>query len=368
MKLPRWSFGIFDRYILRLYLGAFFYTALIFSLIAVVIDISEKVDRFIEEPVTTRQVIVDYYLNFLLWINFLLWPVFILISVIFFTSKLAYNSEIISVFNAGVPFRRLLKPYLAGAGILMTIHLIGNHYLIPEGNKSRLAFEHKYVWKNEDKAPVDNVHMKLGPGFQAFIKYYRKSDSTALDLRMEQYQNQRLKALWKISSARYNQETGKWKCTDIHTRIFDTLEEQVLRSGGGMLDTTLNMYPSDFILYTNQKDMMNTSELVQFISSEKKRGVVSPRRYIAELWRRSVDSVTILILTLIGVSVAARKVRGGLGWHLALGIGVGAIFNFVSKFALTFASGTNVSPALAVWFPNILFGAIALWMIRRAQQ
>ncbi|MEM8908146.1 MAG: LptF/LptG family permease, partial [Bacteroidota bacterium] len=113
---------ILDKYIIKKYLSTFFFTALIFTMISMVIDLSEKIEDFIEENLGVAQILSDYYINWVLWINGLLFPLYALISVIFFTSRMAYNSEIISILNAGVSFRRLMRPYLIAGALIFILH------------------------------------------------------------------------------------------------------------------------------------------------------------------------------------------------------------------------------------------------------
>ena len=117
-----------DIYIIKKYLSTFFFTVLIFTMISIIIDFSDRVEDFIEEDVTVYEIVFDYYLNWILWINGLLFPLYALIAVIFFTSRLAYNSEIISILNAGVSFRRLMQPYLIAGGFLALLHVFGQSH------------------------------------------------------------------------------------------------------------------------------------------------------------------------------------------------------------------------------------------------
>jgi lipopolysaccharide export system permease protein len=357
-----------DWYIIRKYFSSFFFVALIFSLIAVVVDFSYNVEEFIDEPVTVKQVAVDYYLNFVLWINGLLWPLCSLIAVIFFTSRLAYNSEIISILNAGVSFRRLMRPYLLAALVISGLHLTANHLVIPEGNKKKIDFEHSYIWKDSDRGKVKNVHMFIGPQEKVYVRYFRKRDSSALDLRLEFFEDNELKSYIKAKSADYLSDTDQWRLKTYEIRTFEGMDESLVIGRGKTLDTTFNLHPRDFVRYNNQKEMMTTPELKAYKAEEKQRGVANTRIYDIEKQRRTADAVTILILTLIGVAVASRKVRGGMGLHLAIGIGLGAIFIFLSRFSITFAMNQAVSPTVGVWLPNMMFFLIALGLIFRAQK
>ena len=357
-----------DQYIVRKYLATFFFTVLIFTMIASIIDFSEKVEDFIKEPCTKEQIIFDYYLNWIPYINSLLIPLYALIAVIFFTSRLAYNSEIISILNAGVSLRRLMLPYLGAASFIALIHLSGNHFFIPQGNKTRLAFEHQYIWKYSDQGKTKDVHMFLDDSTKVYIRFYGKKDTVARDFRIEKFKDSQLVYLLKADEAVWRGYPNKWELRNYEIRTFDGEHETLKTGAGKSIDTTLNLIPEDFVRYTNQKEMMASPELRQFIEAERHRGLSNTRVFEIELHRRTSEPFTIIILTIIGLAVASRKVRGGMGLHLAIGIGLGAAFIFLSKFSATFATNRTMPPVLGVWIPNIIFGAIALWLVKRAQK
>lgn len=357
-----------DRYIIFDYWRTFLFVCLALSMIAVVIDYSEKVEEFIDEPVTRQQIIFDYYLNFILWINGVLWPLFSLIAVVFFTSRLANNSEIISIFNAGVSFNRLMRPYLIAGGVIALFHLVGNHYVIPRGNKTKLDFEHAYVWKESDKGKTRDIHMYIGPQEKAFVRYFRKKDTTLVDFRLERFEGNQMKYLLKARSVEWKKEPNHWLLRGYEIRTFDGMEETLIEGAGKAMDTTLNLHPSDFVRYTNQKEMLTTGELMDFIVEEKERGLTNTRIYQIELYRRTADPFSILILTVIGMAVASRKVRGGMGLHLAFGIVLSAVFIFLSRLSITFASSDGMPVLLGVWLPNLIFAGVAILLVRKAQK
>lgn len=357
-----------DKYIIKKFLSSFFFTMLIFSMISVIIDFSNNVEDFIEEDVTNSEIIFDYYLNWMLWINGLLVPLYALISVIFFTSRMAYNSEIISILNAGVSFRRLMLPYLMAGGFIMILHLIGNHYLIPIGNNIHYNFQHEYIWKHNDKGKTSDVHLFIGPKTTAYIKHYRKQDSTARDIKIERYKDNELIYLLKARTAEWLGPPNKWKLKDYQIRTFDGLKETIELGIKEEMDTTINITPNDFVEYVNQQEMMTSYRLLNYIETQERRGINNTKRYRVELHRRTAEPFTVLILTIIGMTIAARKVRGGIGFHLALGVALGATYIFLSKFSATFATNESLPPIIGVWFPNLVFGLIALWLISKAQK
>ncbi len=362
--------GKLDWYIIRKFMSTFFFTVLVFTLITVIIDFSEKVEKFVEEDITREEILLVYYPGFIVNIYGLLFPLFTLIAVIFFTSRLANNSEIISIFNAGVSFRRLMRPYWVGAGFIALLHLAGNHYFIPKGNERRLDIEYTYITKGRDadQGKTQNVHMFLRPGAKIYIGSYRKRDSTARDVRIEQYDTNRIVSILKASKAEWRGQTESWRLSNYEIRTFDGMKETLKLGPGKDIDTVINLRPDDFIDLKEQQSMMTTAELTAFLDEQRGRGAGNTLKYEAELQRRTAEPITVLILAMIGLAVAARKVRGGTGIHLALGIFLGAIFLLLSRFAIVFAAGQALPVGISIWLPNVLFGLMAVWLIARAQK
>jgi len=357
-----------DIYIIKKFLGTFAFTMLLFTIISVAIDFSSKVEKFIEKTCTASEILFDYYFNFVWYINGLLVPIYVLIAVIFFTSRLAFNSEFISILNAGVSYRRIMRPYIIAASIIAFTHLFANHVLIPHGNKERLDFEHKYIWTHSDKAKKRDIHMFLDPETKVFIRHFRKEEQYATDLRLEKYREGNLIEYIKCKKATWKGPPNKWQLEDYEIRYFDGLKERFILGEREKLDTTLNITPDDFVRYRFQMEMMDTEDLRTFIKREKSRGIGNTQIYAIEISQRTADPFSTIILTLLGLSIASRKVRGGIGLHLAIGIGLGAIYVFLSKFAETFAVNLDISPVYAIWIPNVVYSFITLYTLHKAQK
>ena len=358
-----------DWYIIKKFLSTFFFTVLIFSLITVVIDFSNKVESFIEHDITMFEIFFEYTPTFLLFILGFLWPMLCLISVIFFTGRMANNSEIISILNAGVSFRRLLRPYLLTAGFLSILYLIGINYVIPLGNAHRAELERERFNRGKDEGQTANVHMFVAPNTKVYMTHYSKRDSTARNFRIEYIVDSELKRLTKARNAQFVPgDPAVWRLTNYEQRTFEGLEETLVIGGRRTLDTVLNLRPEDFVVYKEEQMAMTTPELLAEVSLRRQRGAGNIRKYEVELARRTAEPFTLLILTLIGVSVAGRKVRGGMGIQLAIGIGIGALFVFLSRFASTLTAGAGMPILLGMWMPNIVFTAAALYFVANAQR
>lgn len=358
----------FDKYIIKKYLSTFFFTTLMFTIIALVIDFSERIQDFIEKPITLHQIIFDYYLNFIPWINGLLWPLFSLIAVIFFTSRLAKNSEIIATLAAGTSYLRIIRPYMIAATILAVVLLIGNHYVIPKGNKTFKAFENKYIYTSNERIKSENIHLFIAPDTKIFLRSYRKRDTSGTTFRLEKFKDNQLVYMLKAGQLKWLEPPNKWQLKNYEIRTFEGDKESLVLGRGQTIDTAIQLYPRDFVRFTNQREMMTTKEMVEFIQYEQQKGLDTARSFKAELHRRSAEPVTIIILSLIGCAIASRKVRGGMGLHLALGVLVGALYIIMSKFSITFATNLDLSAAVAMWLPNVVFGLLALFLVIRAQQ
>lgn len=366
--LLRIMLGKLDRYIIGKYLKTFFFAVLIFSLVSAIIDWSEKVERFIESDISKMEIVFEYFPTFLLFILGLLWPMLSLIAVIFFTSRMANNSEIISILNAGVSFRRLLRPYMVAAGFLTLLYLIGIHFLIPKANDHRMFLDREYFSRGRDEGKIRNVHMYVAPETKVYINFFRKRDSTARDFRLETYRGAELIALTKARTAAWVDTPNVWRLTNYEIRTFDGPNETLINGLGKSLDTIVNLAPSDFVDYRDQHTTFTTPELIAYINKQKLRGAGNVRRYEVELARRTAEPFTVFILTLIGVAVAGRKVRGGMGIQLATGMFIGALFVFLSRFSATISEASGLPVYLGMWLPNLVFMAAAAYFISKAQK
>jgi lipopolysaccharide export system permease protein len=337
-------------------------------MIAITIDFFEKVDKFLSDDVTTREIIFDYYLNFIPWINGLLWPLFALLAVIFFTSRLAKDSEIVAILASGISYRRLMVPYLVAAFIIAALLWYGNNYIIPNSNKIKTEFESKYVKKSLKQTLSSNIHFFINPSEKVYIRNYSSRDSVARGFRLERFEDGKLKYVLKTNQLKFVEDPNVWKLVGYEERRMDGPYESLKMDPKKEIDTIFNFVPEDFVRYTRQMEMMNTSDLKEYVNLEQSKGLDTAKKIIIEIYRRTSDPFTIFILTIIGVSIGSRKVRGGMGFHLAAGVVIGAAFVIISKFSTTFSSNLSLHPGLGVWIPNIFFGIVAIYLYDRAQK
>jgi lipopolysaccharide export system permease protein len=357
---------VLDAYIIKKFLSTVFFSMLIFSMISCAIDFSDKVQAIIEKPCTKKDVLA-YYVGFMFHMTSLLLPLYTLVGVVFFTSRLAFNAEILAILNAGVSFNRILRPYLIAGSIIAIFHLSINHYIAPVFNQWKLWFEHTYVWTDQDKGKTNNAHFLTAPDTKVFVKLYNKTNATMTGLRVEKFERSKVLSILEAENATWKPDAATWQLSQWSVRTFDGLRETYSRSSTP-IDSAINLSPQDFVYFNNQNQEMTTPQLQAVIQRDRDRGLGSSRSYDIEKHRRTADALTNIILTIIGLAVAGRKVRGGMGLHLAMGIGIGAGFILLSKFAVSFASSGSVPVMLGMWIPNLIFAAIALWLAARAQK
>jgi lipopolysaccharide export system permease protein len=357
------SLKILDRYIIRKFLGTFFFSLALIILIAIVFDISEKVDDFIEKQAPIKAIVFDYYFNFIPYFANLFAPLFVFISVIYFTARLAMDTEIIAILNSGVSFRRLLRPYMFAAGVLAVLLFYMNGWLIPHSNKVKLEFENRYI-KNPVRFEDRNIHRQISPGVFVYMESFNNKENIGYRFSLERIENRKLIYFLNSDHIAWDSTIGKWKIENFYERRIDNMKETI--RSGQRLDTVLNLHPSDFRKRVNIVDAMDTPALNEFIEEEKMHGTGTISTYLVEKYRRTAVPFATFILTLIGVSLSSRKARGGIGAQLGAGIGLSFCYVLFQKISETFAINGSLPPIIAEWIPNILFAAIALVLVRFA--
>jgi len=352
-----------DWYILRKFLGTFVFIMALLLSITIVIDLSEKIDSMVDNHAPVKGVILDFYVYFIPHITSLIGPFFILVSVIFFTSQLAERSEIIAILNSGTSFYRMLFPYFVGATILAFIFYLGNHYFVPFSNNRRIDFEEKYIYRPYEGLRY-SFHRTISPGTIIYIDGYRPTDCVGSHFSIDKFKDGKLVSKLRSEKIEWDKKTRHWKVYNYYIRELTDTGDRI--TTGAIMDTAFNFKPEDFSFTENLKEEMTTPQLIKYIDHMYEAGLPDIEFYEVERYRRTSSSFSIYIMTLIGVSVASRKVRGGLGWHLVMGIGLSAIYEVIMKFSVTFSTNSSLPPVMGVWIPNILYAALAFYLLKKA--
>ena len=353
-----------DWYIIRKFLGTYVFAIALIISIAVVFDFNEKQDKFMSHDAPWSAIIFDYYLNFIPYFANLFSPLFVFIAVIFFTSKLAENSEIIAMFSAGMSFKRMLRPYMVSAAIIAVATFCLGAYVIPRGSVTRINFEDKY-YKQRKTTTARNVQLEVDSGVIAYIDRFEDYSKTGYRFSLDKFKGKQLVSHMTARSITYDTASvHKWTAKNYMIREMDGMRERI--TTGNRIDTTLFMEPSDFLIMKNQQEMLTSPQLSQYIDMQRRRGFANIKEFEIEYHKRIATSFASFILTLIGASLASKKMKGGMGLNLGIGLGLSFSYILFQTIASTFAINGNMPPAIAVWIPNILYAFIAFYLYRRA--
>lgn len=353
---------ILDRYIIKKFLGTFVFSIVLIISISVVFDINEKIDKFITNNASLQEIVFDYYLNFIPYYANLFSSLFVFIAVIFFTSKLASNSEIIAILSNGISFKRLLKPYMISATIIAIITFVFGSFIIPPSNIKRIDFENKYVRKKSvDYA--SKIQMQAAPGVIAYFGSYDNATKTGYSFSLDKFDENKLESRLTANKIEYD-SAFQWTIKDYQIRNFEGLEEKI--TSGETIDTTLYITPRDFLISETDHQLMTTPGLFRYIESQKKRGIGNMQAFEIEYHTRFASILSAFILTLIGASLSARKMKGGMGLNIGIGLALSMGYILFMTISATFAVTGLVSPMIAAWIPNMVFSVIALFLYTKA--
>ncbi len=355
---------ILDLYVIRKFLSTFFLSIVLILSIVVIFDLSEKIDDFIESGAGFREIIFDYYLNFIPYFAVLFSSLFAFIAVIYFTSRMAYNTEIIAILNSGMSFRRFLVPYLISASVIAAGAFYLSDQVIPKANKVKLDFEEKYVRKAPVKFKTKDFHRQIEPGVYIYLQNYSNVSKVGYNFTIEKFEDGELVSKMFADQIRWDTAVNKWEARRYYIRTIDGLNETL--EEGKMIDTTLAIHPDDFQMRLTIVETMSLKELDDFIDKQLMQGETNVTSYQIERHNRIAFPFSLFILTMIGVAVSSRKMRGGIGLQIAIGVVISFSYILFTQFSKQFAIGGMLPVMAAVWLPNLFFLIIAFVLFRLA--
>jgi lipopolysaccharide export system permease protein len=357
---------IIDRYIIRKFLGTFFFALVMIVSIAVVFDFAEKVDNFMEREAPVKAIILDYYFNFIPYFATLFSPLFVFISVIFFTSKMAANTEIIAILNSGMSFRRMMLPYFISAFLIAAFILFLTNFVIPTSNLKRIDFEDKYYRSRTRRVPVMNIHRQVYKNVLVYMESFNPISQAGRNFTIERFnEDGKLESKLSGDMVRYDTATSKWVVVNYRVRDITAGEDRITE--GERIDTTLAWFsPEDLSMGPAFVGTMSYESLNEYIEKLRLQGSDELKLFLIEKHRRFANPFSVFILTLIGVSLSSRKVRGGIGMNIGIGLGLSFSYILFMQFASQFSLKGNLAPILAMWIPNMLYAFIALVLYKLA--
>lgn len=358
-----------DRYLIKKFIGTYFFSILLIIAIVIVFDFNEKIDKLTvankEFGISWGRIFTDYYLNTIPYFANLFSSLFVFISVIFFTSKLADRSEIIAMRSNGMSFRRILRPYIISALLIGLLNLLLGAYIIPHSNKIRTDFENQYI-KKRQITMVDNVQLQVDTGVIAFFSSFNIQTKSGSGFSLDKFRNKKLVSHLTALRVQYDtiaDQRYQWRIYNYCIRQLRGMHEQI--TSGLELDTIIAVEPQDLLYTRNQQETMTTPEISEYIDKQRLRGSANVSTFEVEYHKRFASAFAALILTVIGVSLSSEKRKGGMGLSLGLGLALSFGYILFQTISASFATNGGWPPMLAVWIPNIIFSIVAFILYRR---
>ncbi|MFZ4547883.1 MAG: LptF/LptG family permease [Bacteroidales bacterium] len=354
-----------DLYIIRKFLGTYFYSILLLTVIIIIFDISEKIDDFIEKDAPLKAIVFEYYMNFIPYFVNMFSALFTFIAVVYFTSRLASNTEIVAILNGGVSFWRMLWPYLLSGIFLTLLSFALMNYVIPYTNRNLRTFEKQYI-KNPFQSHEMNIHMQLEPGTFVYVENFNSIGNIGYRFTLEKFDSTGniLKLKLKADMITWDSTQNCWKMTNYSIRKIDAKNESIFKAQ--QKDTVMAFKPDDFKVDIEDAKIMTYNQLNRFIAREKMRGSNLYAQFNLEKYKRLTFPFANLVLTFIGVALSSRKVRGGIGMHLGMGIGIAFTFILLLQVSSVFAIFGNLPASIALWIPNFIYAIVAVILLRLA--
>jgi len=354
--------SIIDWYLIKKFLGTYVFTICLFVAILVIIDYNEKFESFNKNSAPAHAIIFDYYFNFVPYFINSFSPLFVFIAVIFFTSRLADNSEIIAMLSNGLSFGRLVVPYMISATLIAILSFALNSFIIPPGNVKRIDFENKYV-KKVKTVVEPHIQLEVEPDVYAYFNSYNDYDKRGNGFSLDRFKGKELVSRLTAQTITWD-SAYRWTINNYMIRNFDGMKESVIT--GLKRDTTLAIVPSDFLISFGDAEQLTTPKLKTYIDRQKKRGIGNIQQFEIEYHKRFAISFASFILTIIGVSLSSRKVKGGMGLNIGVGFVLSFSYILFMQITSSFAVSGLLSPFVAIWIPNIVYIFIAAYLYKKA--
>ncbi len=354
---------IIDKYIIKKFLGTFFFSLILLIFIVIIFDISEHIDEFLKHDTPLKAIIFDYYLNFIPHFVNLFSYLFVFIAVIFFTARMAANTEIVAILSSGISFWRMMYPYLLSAAILGMMSLFLGNFIIPYTNRGKLAFERLYI-KDPRRFTDMNIHKQISPGTFIYMENFNIETKSGWKFSLERFKGRELEYKLSADKITWDSIHSGWTLNRYFIHRINGQHESIEK--GIKKDTVLPLTPTDFLEDIEEVSVMNYFVLQQHIKQKELRGDPDVIKFKVKKYERLAFPFATLVLTLIGVSVSSRKVRGGIGFNLGLGLALTFLYILFMQVFTVMATFGNFPALLAVWTPNLLFGIVALVLVRMA--
>ncbi len=269
------------------------------------------------------------------------------------------------MFSTGMSFRRLLRPYLVSAALIAAGTYVLSAYVIPPANVKRINYTNTYV-KNKRVDYGANIMLMVSPGQIAYMSSYDNISKTGRRFSLESF-NEDKQLVSRLTASSIKWDTlYRWTVRDYVKRDFRDNREYIER--GRERDTTIAFEPRDFLISATDHEMMTSPALSEYISRQKRRGVANIQSFEVERERRYAMTAAAFILTVIGMTLSVKKVKGGMGLNIGIGLVLSFSYILFMTITQTFAISGMTSAFVAMWIPNFIYTIIAVVLYRKASR
>ncbi len=343
---------------------------LILSTIAVVVDLSQKLGRINDSGSTAMIALLEFYPFWVIWIVNTFLPIAVFITVIYFTSRLTMQTEIVGVLSGGISFYRFTLPYIWVALFLAVSAMLVGNVILPWANIKKNKYQYVHLLSNTDREEYykrQRIGSQISPNEFVFVDGYDRTEKLGSAFMYQKFDSTVLKKQIIASSFNWNEKDSTYDLISVYTReINPNLTEKLnfdYNSKIKLPATPDEILPEEYVAET-----MNTFELNHFIQKQKEKGSANVNTYQNEINMRLSNPFSTIILTILALSLSSKKRRGGIGMNLAVGISLAFVYIFFTQTTSTFSEKGYVSPLVAAWIPNIVFGLLTLILyFRRAR-
>ncbi len=355
-----------DRHImLRMFIITLFVLGVLIF-IFVVIDFSENSDDFTDQGATLVQIMSQYYLNYIPEMIRLVSPVAVFIACLILTGQMAERFEIVALKAAGVSLYRLILPYLIFSFIIAGLLSYLDGFVIPPANAERIEFEQRYLENQGNQIDKTSIYRQESPQTIVKINYYDANDSLAYNIDLYHFGKDTLLKTMEIRKMKWLNSDQKWKLIDPEIHHFGPQGYTTQKFES--IDTTLNILPTDLARSTSDIYQLTYPQAFNYVESISRSGASGISLPRIQLFGRIFYPISVIIVTLIGFSIASVRRRGGKGAYVAAGLSISFLYLAFMKIIEPFGASGEINAVTAAALPHSLFLAVGIVLLLKAKK
>lgn len=359
----------FDRHVLGRFLAALLLLEALLGVTFVTFDYAERVDDFLDSGATTAQVFGSYYPHYLFDIVRLTLPLAAFLAAIYVTTRLSQSVQLTALRAAGVSLGRYLRPFLL-AGVVLSAGLFAwGGWAVPRAMRVVHDFQNRHYADAPERGADGEITRQTAPDALISVGYYEREARRAFRVTLVQLDTsggaRGVAARLDAAEMTWSDSTARWTLRDAAERRFDGAE-RLVRSA--TLDTALAVTPADLAQSERDAERMTLPEKRAFLDALDRAGVRDQGRARVAYHASLAYPVSVFVLIVLAVPLAAPRRRGGQALALALGLGVAFAYFAAQRVLEPLGQVGDLHPAAAAWAAHALFAVVALVAFLRARR